>query len=183
MEFIVRIGNLSLEWKRAINRVLFFVSERSLVEEILRKVEKSLLLSSRQFKTPLVTIERDDFLRFLGQKFTVEEFVEYVDEHKPFKGFIMLIKPEAFYRKPVIQSALCLWRRSRPLGIPAFAVCDEDANPLWREFATDAFTRLYLINPGQEPSSELLVQNDHVKSFIVKLGHNMIAVCQKVAVH
>lgn len=181
MRLEIEISALSIEWKRAIHRVLFFANEHSLTEKILRKVEKSLLLYSQQAGIPLVTIGKSGSLRFLNQEFTIEEFVDCIDEHKPFEGFVLLIKPKAFCQNSVAKSARCIWVRSRPLGIPAFAVCDAGANPLWREFAADAFTRFYLFNMDQKLSPELLVQSDYIKSFVVELDHNMVAVCQEKA--
>ncbi len=179
MRHEIKISALSIEWKRAIHRVLFFANEHS--EKILQKVEKSLLLYSQQAGIPLVTIGESGSLRFLDKEFTIDGFVDYIDEHKPFEGLVLLIKPKALCQNLVAQSARRIWVRSRPFGIPAFAVCDASENPLWWDFADDAFTRYYLFNPGQKLSPELLVQSDDIKSFVVELDHNMVAVCQEKA--
>lgn len=175
----IKIGNVSIDWKRAIHRVFFFVENLVLTEQVLLMIENILLRYAQENKVPLVTITGKPF-EFCGVSFTLKQFVHYLDTQRPFGECIFFIRPELF-RDPVATSyALALWRRSRKRGTPAFAVytplIEDDDH---RDFEADAFTKFYFFRPGRAVPPELLAQNESVSLFVVELFPGVPAVCQK----
>jgi len=181
----IKIGTVLLEWMRTIYRVFIFVDDCFLFHKVLPEVENSLLLYSQQNKIPLITIAGGESLHFSGQRYTLEEFIHHIDIYQPFKEFVLFVRPEAFQVKATARKAHALWMRSRKRGVPAFAVYTPFKDTFCRwdyrwEFETSAFTRFYLFDQSQKICSELLVQSDYIKSSVVQLDHNMVAICQEV---
>lgn len=172
----IRIGGLSIDWKRAVYRVFFFMEDLALTEKVLPEIEGFLLRYARKTNVPLLTIREEPF-SFCGVSFTLEEFLHYVDARRAFGEYVLLIRPELFRDRSAALCALGLWRRSRKRGTPAFAVYTPLVQKDWhQDFEADAFSRFYLFRSGQVIPLQLLAQGKYGNTLVAELFPGVQAV-------